>query len=124
MLNDDIKVFGGAGAEVALTDEQKKILESSRKKEVKDVSPVSAAVAQNPDLGSLLALANLLQQGQQGGGSSASSLLSLVSPRKVIARKRSYIDKTDHDCFKCQGKGHWATDESCPLFKKRNDESK
>ena len=102
---------------MALTEDQKKILESSRKKEEKlPVLPVVPA----PDLSSLL-LANMLQN-QQAGGSS--NLLSLLGGGKKAPAKKRFIDKSEHQCFKCQQMGHWATDEICPKFKKRDEEGK
>ena len=106
---------------MALTDDQKKILESSRKKEVK--IPASPVV-QAPDLSSLL-LANMLQnqnQTQQPGGSS--NLLALLGAGKKFPAKKRIIDKSEHLCFRCQQIGHWATDEICPKFKKKEDEGK
>ena len=105
---------------MALTDDQKKILESSRKKEVK--IPVSPVV-QAPDLSSLL-LANMLQNQTQQPGGSSSNLLALLGAGKKTPAKKRFIDKSEHLCFKCQQIGHWATDETCPKFKKKEDEGK
>ena len=101
-----------------LTDEQKKILESTRKKDVK--APVPGLSGSAQDLGSLL-LANVLQN-QQGGSSAA--LLSLLGGKKAAPRRKSFIVKSGHHCFRCQGMGHWATDEICPKYRKPDEEEK
>ena len=104
-----------------LTDDQKKILEATRKKETKVLPSVSPGV-QAPDLGSLM-LANVLQS-QQAGGSAGSNLLALLGAGKKAPAKRRPIDKSEHLCFRCQQVGHWATDEICPKYKKKDEEEK
>ena len=101
-----------------LTDEQKKILESTRKKDERTRIPGPSGSA--PDLSYLL-LANVLQN-QQGGGSTA--LLSLLGGKKAAPRRKSFIDKSGHYCFRCQGMGHWSTDEICPKYRKQDEEEK
>ena len=115
-----IQVFGSSANDVVLTEDQKKILEATRKKESK-VLPVTPVV-QAPDLGSLL-LANVLQS-QQAGGSAGSNLLALLGAGKKTQVKRRTIDKSEHLCFRCQQVGHWATDEICPKYKKKDEEEK
>ena len=103
-----------------LTEDQKKILEANRKKETKVPSASQGVLA--PDLGSLL-LANVLQS-QQAGGSAGSNLLALLGAGKKLPAKRRTIDKSEHLCFRCQQVGHWATDEVCPKYKKKDEEGK
>ena len=103
-----------------LTEDQKKILEATRKKETKVLPSVSPGV--QADLGSLL-LANVLQS-QQAGGSASSNHLALLGGGKKVPAKRRPIDKSEHLCFRCQQVGHWATDEICPKYKKKDEEEK
>lgn len=123
----------GESFDVDMSEEQKKKLESIRKKKQGDEdkpAKTSHAVSHptiSPGIQDALLLARLLQA---QSSASSSNMLSLTPQAQVQQpnqhllglagpnRKRGpgrFINKAGSQCFKCEGFGHWAEDDVCPL---------
>ena len=119
----------GESFDVVMSEEQKKKLESIRKKKQGDEdkpAKTSHAVSHptiSPGIQDALLLARLLQAQSSGSSSNMQQaqvqqpnqhLLGLAGPNRKRGPGR-FINKAGSQCFKCEGFGHWADDDACPL---------
>ena len=125
----------GESFDAVMSEDQKKKLESIRKKKLGDEDKLTKpsnlpnVTNNSPEMQNALLLAQLLQAQAAASSSNvltlapqpqqqqpSSNLLSLTTAGGKMKRGTGkFINKTGSQCWGCQGYGHWGEDDICPL---------